>query len=168
VRKLVELVGTDAYTLRNEASKLFGYAGRGGTVTDEMLTRCVTPSLETDVFSMLNCFLRGDRKGGFFAVQTMQQNGQSALSIAYFLEGRLRQMLVAKELLEAKMPPHEIVRSLGGSPYAAEKSISAAKKCSLDMLRRAVIRLTEVDFQLKQGLASDSNSLFLALFACFS
>ena len=166
-RKLVERVGTDAYSLRNETSKVLGYAGRGGTVTADMLDICVTSSTETDVFDMLNFFLRGNRKGGLAAVQTMQQNGQSALSISYFLEGRLRQMLIAKELLNAKKPPHEIVRALGGSPYAAEKSISAAKKCSLEMLRQSVIRLAEVEFQLKQGLAADSDSLFLALFSCF-
>ena len=167
IRKLVELAGTDAYALRNEASKVFGCAGRGGTVTAGMIERCATPSWETDVFAMLNCFLRGDRKGGLKAVETMRQNGQTALSIAYFLEGRLRQMLIAKEMLDAGTPPHAIVRALGGSPYAAEKAISAAKKCALDMLRRAVIRLAEVDFQLKQGLATDSDSLFLTLFGCF-
>jgi len=166
-RKLVELVGTDAYALRNEASKLFGYAGRGGVVTAEMIDRCVTVSPEADIFAMLNCFLRGDKAGGLRAVQIMRRNGQTALSIAYFLEGRLRQMLIAKELLDGGAPPREIVRALGGSPYAAEKSVTAAKKCSTDMLRKAVTRLAEVDFQLKQGLVSDDDSLFLVMFSCF-
>ncbi|MCL2694893.1 MAG: DNA polymerase III subunit delta [Clostridiales bacterium] len=166
-RKLVELVGTDAYALRNEASKVFGYAGHGNVVTAEMLDCCVTPSPEADIFAMLNCFLRGDRKGGLRAIRIMQQNGETALRIAYFLQGRLRKMLIARELLETKTPPQTIIRELGGSPYAAEKSITAAKKCSLEMLRGAVIRLSEVDFKLKQGLATDSDSLFLVLFECF-
>ncbi|MDO4565629.1 MAG: DNA polymerase III subunit delta [Clostridia bacterium] len=165
--KLVTMVGLDAYRLRNECSKAADYVGRGNTISEQSLNAAVTPSPEYDVFVMLNRLLSGNKRAGLRLLKGMLNQGEPPLSIAYFLEGRLRLMLHAKELQKAGVSEAEAVKRLGGSPYAAKMAYQNAKTQDEGKLKAAVIALAEVDLKLKQGLQREEDSLALAVLRCF-
>ncbi len=166
-RQLIMRVGTDAYRLKNELSKLADYVGRGKAITEQALKIVVTPSPEFDVFTLLNYLLAGNKRGGLRLLKNMIADGQPALSLAFFLEGRIRLMLHAKELSRDKVPLKDAVKQLGGSPKAAEIAYKNAQKQDEAKLRRALIMLAEVNLRLVQGLATDEESLFTAICQCF-
>ena len=165
---LVGMVGTDAYRLENEVSKLCDYVGKGGTVTSDVLKFVVTPSVEYEVFPMLNALLAGNKKTAMRMLTEAQNNGkENPLRVATFLEGRLKQMLIAKELLEEKRPRPEIIKTLGGNPKAAEMTIKNAQKFPLDRLKNAVAAFARINADMKQGLLNESDALILAIYRSF-
>ena len=166
--QLVDMVGTDAYRLQNEVSKLCDYVGSGGTVTRDVLKAVVTPSVEYEIFPMLNALLAGNKKTAMRMLTEAIKDGQeNPLRVATFLEGRLKQMLIAKELLEEKRPRPEILKTLGGSPKAAEMTIKNAQKFPLDRLKAAVAAFARINADMKQGLMNESDALILAIYRSF-
>ena len=165
---LVGMAGTDAYRLENEVSKLCDYVGNGGTITADVLRFIVTPSVEYEVFPMLNALLSGDKKTAMRMLTEAMKNGrENPLRVASFLEGRLRQMLIAKELLEEKRPRPEILKTLGGSPKAAEMTIKNAQRFPLDRLKNAVAAFARINADMKQGVLNESDALVLAIYKSF-
>ncbi len=165
---LIDMVGTDAYRLENEVSKLCDYVGNGGAVTNDVLKFIVTPSVEYEVFPMLNALLSGNKKVAVRMLTEAIRDGQeNPLKVASFLEGRLRQMLIAKELLEDKRPRPEIIKSLGGSPKAAEMTLKNAQRFPLERLKTAVAAFAEINARMKQGILNEGDALILAIYKSF-
>lgn len=165
---LVDMVGADAYRLHNEISKLCDYVGSGGAITRDVLKTVVTPSVEYEVFPMLNALLAGNKKAAMRMLTEAMKDGQeNPLRVATFLEGRLKQMLIAKELMEEKRPRPEIIKTLGGSPKAAEMTLKNAQKFPLDRLRTAVAAFARINADMKQGLMNESDALILAIYKSF-
>ncbi len=166
--QLVDMAGTDAYRLQNEVSKLCDYVGSGGTVTRDVLKAVVTPSVEYEIFPMLNALLAGNKKTAMRMLTEAIHDGQeNPLRVATFLEGRLKQMLIAKELLEEKRPRPEILKMLGGNPKAAEMTMKNAQKFPLDRLKAAVAAFARINADMKQGILNESDALILAIYKSF-
>ena len=166
--QLVDMVGTDAYRLQNEISKLCDYVGSGGTVTRDVLKAVVTPSVEYEIFPMLNALLAGNKKTAMRMLTEAIHDGQeNPLRVATFLEGRLKQMLIAKEMLEEKRPRPEILKTLGGNPKAAEMTVKNAQKFPLDRLKAAVAAFARINADMKQGILNESDALLLAIYKSF-
>ena len=166
--ELVDMVGTDAYRLQNEISKLCDYVGSGGTVTRDVLKAVVTPSVEYEIFPMLNALLAGNKKTAMRMLTEAIHDGQeNPLRVATFLEGRLKQMLIAKEMLEDKRPRPEILKTLGGSPKAAEMTIKNAQKFPLDRLKNAVAAFARINADMKSGTLNETDALILAIYRSF-
>ena len=166
--RLVGMVGTDAYRLDNEVSKLCDYVGSGGVVTDAVLRTVVTTSVEFEIFPMLNALLAGNKKTAMRMLsEALKDRSENTLGIASFLEGRLKSMLIARELLDEKRPRAEILKAIGGSPKAAEMTLKNAQKFSVERLRAAVAAFAEINANLKKGLLDEENGLILAVYRSF-
>ena len=166
--ELVDMVGTDAYRLNNEVSKLCDYVGNGGTVTRDVLKFVVTPSVEYEIFPMLNALLAGNKKTAMRMLTEAIKDGQeNPLRVATFLEGRLRQMLIAREMLDAKRPRPEILKTLGGNPKAAEMTLKNTQKVPLDRLKTAVAAFARINADMKQGILNESDALMMAIYKSF-
>lgn len=165
--KLVGMLGTDLFALESAVSKLAAYVGYGNRITPEALDACVTPTTEYKIFALSDNLAAGNKKAALTQLAGMLQNGDSALGLSSFLEGRFKLMLKAKQLLESGVPEKAAAKQLGGSPYAAEMTVKKAKRCSISQLTNAVIRLADVDALQKQGRMKDADALLLALVKTF-
>ena len=165
--RLIEMVGLDMAALESALYRVADYVGAGRPITEEALSACITPSVEYRVFDLLSRLLAGNRREGLRMLQGMLQSGESALGLASFLAGRLKLMLAAKRMLSAGMTDAAVIKALGGSPYAAKKTVQEAKKCAENWLCRAVCAFAQVDAQVKQGLMRDTDALFLAVLEVF-
>lgn len=167
-RTLVDMVGTDGYRLKNEIDKVCDYIGTGNAITSDAVRTVVTPSMEYNAFAMFGAFLSGNKKNGIRILQTVLNSGEeNPMRVASFLSGRLRLMLVAREMLDAKRPKAEIVARIGGNPKAAEIAVKNAQSQSTKTLRAAVAAFSEVNALVKQGELRDADALALAIFHSF-
>lgn len=165
--RLVDMVGLDAYRLRNEFSKAADYVGSNHEVMEEILSRVVTPTSEFTVFEMLEALLAGKKKQGFAMVENALKNGENAMGLAAFMTGRLKLMLTAREYLDMGKSPDAAAKLLGGNLYAAKKAVQSAQKRTAASLREMIAAFAKVDLMTKQGLASDSDALLLGIFSQF-
>ncbi len=165
---LIDMVGTDAYLLENEVGKLCDYVGNGGVITRDVLKFIVTPSVEYEIFPMLNALLAGNKKTAMRMLTEAMADGQeNPLRVASFLEGRLKQMLIGRELLDEKRPRPEILKAMGGSPKAAEIALKNAQKFPTERLRNAVAAFAEINARLKMGELNETDGLILAIYKSF-
>lgn len=165
--RLIEMVGLDMAALESALYRVADYVGAGNPITEAALAACIMPNAEYRVFDLLSRLLAGNRREGLRMLQGMLQSGESALGLASFLEGRIKQMLSAKLLLSSGTAEPAVVKAIGGNPYAAKKTVQAARKCDEAWLRKAVQAFALVDAQLKQGLYRDNDALLLAVLEVF-
>lgn len=161
-RALCEMTGLDANALKNELAKAAGYVGRGGTVTRETLDKVVRATPEYRIFDMLNAFLAGRRRQGLAQLYGMLAEGQSALGLASFLSNRMKQLHLARALVDKGLRAPEIKARLGGSSFAADKTLQGAKQRDAATFARCVSAFAGVDAALKTGEADEVTSLLAA------
>jgi DNA polymerase-3 subunit delta len=167
-RKLVSCLGTDLGGLENALLMLGDYAGKGNPVTVQAVDVCITPSPDFQIFSILDALVAGNKKPAVSQLAGMLKTGaDTSMRLASFFEGRIKQMLIARQMLTAREPREAILRALGGSPYAAKKTIQNAEKCTLSQLVSALAAFSRVDSLQKQGLMKDDDALLLAIFQNF-
>ena len=99
--------------------------------------------------------------------EAMKSGQENPLRVATFLEGRLKQMLIARELLDEKRPRPEIIRTLGGNPKAAEIALKNAQQFPLERLKNAVAAFARINADMKQGLLNESDALLMAIYRSF-
>ena len=167
-RELVDRLGNDLYFLVNAARQMMAYAGPGNKVTVEDVRRCFPPSAEETVFSVLDSLIAGKKKKALTGLSELfRDKVQTPMGMSFFFVGRLEQMLTAKQLLEAGKKEPEIIRILGGSPYAAGKTIANAKRCSERKLCTALKEISEVPYLQISGTMQDGDALLMALIRNF-
>ena len=160
--KLVDMVGTGLRALESAVAKAAAYAGYGSAVTEQHLDACIAPNIEYRIFTMLDRLVAGDKKAGLATLAGLIHAGENALGLAAFLAGRLRQMLTARELLDAGASDEAAAKRIGGNAYAARMSVKNAKKLTRARLEHAVIAFGQVDLLQKQGRMADRDALLLA------
>ncbi len=164
-RRMVEWIGCDLSALANALAAVSGYVGAGNAVTLAAVEKCVTPSSEYAVFVMLDSLVAGDREAALRQLYGMLADGaDTPVRLASFFEGRFRQMLLAKQMLLNGAGEQEIVKAIGGSPYAAKKTIQNAKRCALPQLAAAVEAFATALYRQTQGEGRDDMLLLTAVY----
>ena len=167
-RMLVERLGTDLSALENGVGMLAGYVGPGGRITPAAVEKCIPPSPEYTVFHILDCLVAGNKHDGIMELSHLLKTGaDTSMRLASFFEGRIKQMVTAKRLLETGQTEQQAIKSLGGSPYAAKKTVQNAKRCTLRRLTEALCAFASVDYQQKMGALKDDDALLLAILRNF-
>lgn len=165
-RRLIERVGTSLGALESTLTRLIDYAGPNGRVSVEAVEACVPAPVEATVFSILDALISGNRRTAVTGLTELIKSGaDSPMRLASFFEGRLKQMLIAKQMLSAGETEQSIIKALGGSPYAAKKTVQNARKCTLGQLVSGIENFSSVDALQKQGAIKDDDALFLAFFS---
>ncbi len=163
-RMLIERLGTDLSQLENALNRLMGFVGQGSTVDIAAVETCVDPPVDASVFRILDALVAGNKRAAISELTALVQSGaDTSMRLAAFFFGRVRQMLTARRLLDEKRGEQEIVRALGGSAYAAKKTVQNARKCTAKQLANALEALRDVDYCQKQGVMKDDDALLMAL-----
>lgn len=166
-RQLVMMLGTDLALLENTLLRLAGYAGAGKSVDRPLVEACVQPDREHKVFEILDPLIAGRKKAALEITLGMLHSGESAMGLAAYLEGAVRQLLLARQLLDAGHMDREAAAALGGNPFAAKQTVKKAQKCSEAQLLAALEAFADVGYQQIQGRAKDVDALMLALLKSF-
>ncbi len=165
-QRLIQWIGTDLTALESALTRLIDYAGPNGRVTLEAVENSVPAPVEATVFSILDALIAGNQKAAVFGLTDLIKNGgDSPMGLAAFFAGRIKQMLMAKQLLLSGQGDQSVIKALGGNPYAAKKTLQNAKKCTLQQLVKGLEAFSSVDSLQKQGIMKDEDALFLAFFS---
>lgn len=167
-KRIVEWVGCDLAALENTLLRVSGYVGAGQPVTLGAVETCVLPSAEYSVFVALDALIAGNRKTALTLITGMLRDGQNhPRALAAFFEGRLKQMVLARRLIDRNVSEQTILKAIGGNPYAAKMTVKNAKKCTLDQLVGALNAFGGIEFSETQGEMRSEDGLFLAVMKYF-
>jgi DNA polymerase-3 subunit delta len=99
LQALLERTGTDTQTLANEVEKLSLYSG-GGVVTGRDVLLMAVPSREAMVWQLTDAMGSRNAEEAFAVLRQLLFQGESPMAIIAAIEGYLRQLAVAREILD--------------------------------------------------------------------
>ena len=108
---LTYMAGRELTRLSGELDKLAAYLGEERSeITEADVAAIVSPSLEYNVFELLNSLLAGDVKKGQQTVNSLLQGGQTTMGLLAMLTRQIRQLAHMKCALDAKQTARQCAR----------------------------------------------------------
>ena len=165
VSTLTFMAGRELTRLDGELDKLCAYVGDGPEITLEHVEAIVSPSLEYNVFELMNHLLAGDMLKAQQAVNRLTQSGQNPMGLLAMLNRQLRQMTHMKCSLDAGGNVQTVQDQLKLHPYAAKQTARQVAKLPAAWLTKLYDTGVESDYAVKSGRLRDVDALNRMLFA---
>jgi DNA polymerase III delta subunit len=146
-------------TADSELRKLATYAGERpiGVEDVEALTADTRPA---SVFAITNALDRREPAAAADALRRALADGQPGLRILASLAGRVSDLIVARDLVAAKVSPSEIARRLSrGNTSVAQRLVDAARRYRGEELDAMLISLFEADLAIKTNVMDEEPAL---------
>ena len=166
---LVSMIGTDLGTLENSMAVLASYVGENSSVTKDAINKCIAPSSEYTTWNILDALLDNMPGKAIRMLQNEIKEGrQSITPFIGFVESRLKLYINAKQLMINHSPESDVLKYLNPSkPYAAKTTLGILKKKKMSYLKKALLRFSKADSDIKMKGITDYNAVMLAIFECF-
>jgi DNA polymerase-3 subunit delta len=161
VRLLADLVGNDLWALAQELTKLALYAAER-QVSEEDVRALTVAARETSVFTLVDAVVEGRPEQALRLLEQLLDQGAAALYLLAMITRQYRNLLLAKEMLGARVPTTEIGQRLGiSSAFALGKVLDQARRYPPARLRASYGRLLEADASIKTGVYREELALEL-------
>ena len=150
---IADEVGADLGQLVDAMERLELYvAGRGGErrVTVEDVEAVVATTRQRSVFELLDAIGEGDTGRAMAALGSLQISREPALRTLALVTRQVRQLLVAREILDSRGGRGEIGQALGLPPFLVDKIESQARRHSAASLRAMHQAVYRVDYDIKR------------------
>jgi DNA polymerase-3 subunit delta len=147
---LAFITGGAMTALIGEIEKLAAYAP--AAVTRREIDALVAPVLEAEVYTLTDAVARRDIKSAGQVYAKLVAMRESPHKIISALSRSLRQLLLARQLLDERRGLEDFMRAGNvKSEYGAKKLISAARGRSAGECRRALLMCCDAAFALNSG-----------------
>jgi DNA polymerase-3 subunit delta len=148
---LIELIGSDLYTMDNEINKLVSFTA-GRMIEEKDVRMVVSAAREEDIFAMVDAIMDRDSALGEQVLQKLLQTGAVPSQILVMLARQVKMLILFKELKSQKRPLAIIQGQLGITHgFVWEKISRQAGKYTIDRLKQIYQNLLETDLAIKTG-----------------
>lgn len=148
---LISVIDKGMNNLENEIDKLISYSG--DVIYKSDIDKITSKALEVQAFDITDGLISGDVKKALSAVYNLRTQKQSAFAVLYLMYSNVEKMLKLK-LVGAtnQSQAGEVLKTTG---WLARKYLDGAREFSLDSLYYMVMRVPEVDYEIKSGLIEE-------------
>jgi DNA polymerase-3 subunit delta len=147
-QKLAELVGPEPRLLAHEIEKLLAYVNYKREIELDDVLHLTPEVAEVQDFALVNALRSKDGKEAMHILHRELEE-TDAIPIFQGIVYQFRQLLLAREVLDAGGGEDEVVRQLGIHPYAAKLAAEHARHFTLAELVMIYHRLLELDEAMK-------------------
>jgi len=138
---------SDKYTIKNELDKLMCVCDKEVTLND--VQKYCSQTLEYNIFNLNRLLINNDFAKALPLFQSVYTSEKSPFGALGLLSSKLKNMLFARQMLDANFSGAKIEKHLG---YSAREAIEGAKKYSAARLRQNIVEMAKLDFELKSGI----------------
>ena len=149
--KLVDLAGSDLLTLSSEMEKLLLYSAKEKEIRDSAIDELIQGSRQHGIFELTSAMGRRDRKLALRLLGNLLEAGEPPLVIVTMMARHFRQMIIAKELLEAGRQAHEIGRATQVPEFALPEFLRQVRAIEVETARKMYQRLARIDRSFKSS-----------------
>lgn len=149
--KLVERVGSELRLLDKELEKMSIFAGDGETITDEVIEKLSSRTLEQDVFGLIEQVASGRLDKALRMMYDCMKTGEEPIKLLALLARQFRMLVHVKQLGPRGYSQQQMAGMLKMHPYAIKKAMEQARHFSEDSLQKLLGILAEEDFRMKSG-----------------
>jgi DNA polymerase-3 subunit delta len=150
-RALISHVGDRQQRLLRELETLALEYGPGAQIGIEEVLASSASSAERKLWTLADALVAGDERTAIRSLVELRAQGERLPSLQYQMVRRLREALVIAEALAAGRPPAEIRKGLRMPSFAADRLIADAGKRDVEGLRRALVRMADLEVQSRGG-----------------
>jgi DNA polymerase III subunit delta len=160
---LLAYVGTDLFSLQNELEKLMAYVGKTGVIKVADVENLVANLRHHNGFELADALLMLESKRAL-RLLAQQLRQQDPLAILGLLVRTLRQIVIAKDLIQQKRPAEEVVKEAGIPAFRSTEFFAQARRWSADVAAEGLIAASQLDNDLKNGIARPDLQLEIFLY----
>ena len=153
--KIVNMCDEGLQNIMNELKKLFDYCGEEITKTD--IDNIVSKGLNIRIFELTDGIMNHNAKQAMEVLTELRSSSESAFGVLYLIYANVKKILKAK--LADSSDPRTVARAIGSSEYIARKYISSAQGFSEGALTKMIMRIPEIDYEIKQGKTDEWTAL---------
>ncbi|MCC0564463.1 DNA polymerase III subunit delta [Brevibacillus borstelensis] len=150
--KLAERIGGDLRLLDKELEKMSLYVGgKGGVITDEVIEKLASRTLEQDVFALIEQIAAGRLDKGLRMLYDCLKTGEEPIRLLALMARQFRLLLHVRQWAPKGYSQQQLAGMLKVHPYAVKKAGEQARYFSEEALRKLLAILAEEDFRMKSG-----------------
>ena len=161
IGSLVDLVGSDLWTLDQELEKLSLFAA-GGTIDEVDVKEMVAQVREANIFAAVDAMLEGKAGIAFTLLLQLRQDGREVSNIIAMVQRQLRLLALARDLSEQGVSSRELGGRLGiSTPFVLVKTLERARRHTSEAISWRYQKLLDADLAMKTGLLEPDLALEL-------
>ena len=158
---LTGIFGVDLWQLNNEINKLISYkAGQQKSLLQdreevmievpdvEMLAR---GNVDENIFALTDAI---SQKNKGLALELLEKEIEAGIVDAVLIHMVIRQfkiLLQVRQAIETGMSSRKIINQLKLHPFVVQKSLTQVRKFTLDVLKKSINELVDIDMNIKTG-----------------
>ena len=149
---LYKFVGADLYKINNELRKLSVLVSVGGTATLDQLQSVCSSVFPVDQFQVVERAIQKDIARALSTLAILYQNvgEEASLFVCAALMRQVEKLIVARQMLDQKVPEDELAVQLDMHPYRLRQYfLPIVQKHTLPKLLRAMNSLCKLDMNVK-------------------
>jgi len=148
---LVAVADPGLGNLTNEFGKLTAYCE--GSITKDDIDKVVSKAMTVVIFDLTDALTARDADKTMKVLSELRGSNQSGFGVLYLIYSNIKNILKMK-LCGAKSK-YDAAKLTGMSPYIAGKYFYSAQSFSEKELERMLIRIPEIDSEIKSGRAQE-------------
>ena len=157
---LFEFVGNNLWQLGNEIKKLADYKSKN-VITKEDIELHVRPKIENDIFLTIDALASRNKKQALNLLHKHLEGGDSPLYLLSMVAYQFKNLLIIKQLQDAKKPYEALVKKSGLHPFVVKKSYYMCSQFSMAELKKIYQKIFQVDSGIKTGKIEPETALDL-------
>ncbi len=165
-RLLIDRVGTDMYTLKNEMEKLCSYTEGKKTVDEEDIEAIGTVSPGDVLFQMIDAMAEGRKSQTMKLYYQLVENRESPIKILVMIERHFNILSGCADLSDRRADKGTIASRMGIHPYFVKKYVDMSKKFRTGQLRKIISECLSTEHDIKSGRISDRLGVELMIVKC--
>ena len=155
VTLLIELAGSNLWTMNNEIQKLLLYV-HGRDINEKDVADLADYSRETNIFVLVDAIVEGNSREAHRMLYQMHREGSSSAYILSMITRQFRLIALAHDL-KPGLPKWQIQSKLGLVGYPLDKTLKQARSYDLEHIRKAYSELLQTDLAIKRGKYGDDH-----------
>lgn len=151
INYLVSLLNDNYENINNELDKIFLLGKEDKNITKEDLDGLIIPSLDDDIFSLIDAITNKDKNKSIKLYQEFINRNEDMIKIIYLLASKYRLMLQVILLSDRGYLESDIAKTMQIHPYRAKMVLREAYKYELGNLIKILKELDYLDRDIKLG-----------------
>jgi DNA polymerase III subunit delta len=148
---IADRVGNDAWMIASELTKLATYKP-GGPIQEADVRALVADVRDQEGYLLADAVADGKAAVATRLLHRMLSNEGVPPVLVLTIENRYRRIASAREMIDAGATGSSIGSRLGiSSPYGLERLLDQVSRYPMEQVRRALDRIAQVEFDIKQG-----------------
>lgn len=160
---LLDKIGTNMETIRQEVEKLICYCYDKEVITEEDIDAVCTTQINNQIFAMLDAMANKRQKVALQLYYNLLALREEPMKILYLIGRQFNLLMQTKMLKQKGYGDRAIAEKIGVPPFAATKYVTQASKFKAEDLKKAVEECVEADEAVKSGIRNDKLSVELLI-----